>query len=511
MIYNLKEVLSTLPLPPKYDATGVSTKWKCRIVPMIKEGDHEDEQLLAAFLESTPVKLAESRAEDAHKRCGHDALRFVCDTKWNTFSRPKIAFKAGWAGPGTEMEEDRFHALITAFDQVFNGTKRVPVSLDSSDVSTAGVEDVLNLQMFHRPEDSLPVLGELLLWPNVLCDSEICDNATRLSQRGATTWWHLDDSGECVMQAALPLSGEHSLFGGIDAKNFPGLLTGRVPAKLFLYGPRDSYDWFMADDETEVSGKITSLDIFHTPDEFLPEAEYLPVIVVAVLEAGAHPLVSPPNIPHVVVTMNDCVMVEQRRVSNLFLCEVAFFLNKVRHWSNSPIVYPYLQDHLQSEPFVRSRVVPSLLETFQTNDGCTRVDHLLLVCVVRSLYSISQFPDHFALAADSRKTLQHTLQGERFLVLLPQADRERLTKYWDVRRKWVKPGCVLKFDDERDAFTTVIYLDNKSVFGPVRKSLVHCRADYHMMEAALKVSHDSLCHTLSSLKKKDELLLSDLF
>ena len=40
----------------------------------------------------------------------------------------------------------------------------------------------------------------------------------------------------------------------------------------------------------------------------------LPTMHVALLEAGGPPLLSPPNWPHLVLTLQDCVMVEQRRV-----------------------------------------------------------------------------------------------------------------------------------------------------------------------------------------------------
>ena len=40
----------------------------------------------------------------------------------------------------------------------------------------------------------------------------------------------------------------------------------------------------------------------------------LPTFYVAPLEAGGCPLLSPPNWPHMVLTTQDCVMVEQRKV-----------------------------------------------------------------------------------------------------------------------------------------------------------------------------------------------------
>ena len=48
----------------------------------------------------------------------------------------------------------------------------------------------------------------------------------------------------------------------------------------------------------------------------------LPTFWVAPLEAGGCPLLSPPNMIHLVLTVRDCVMVEERRLSLMFLDEV---------------------------------------------------------------------------------------------------------------------------------------------------------------------------------------------
>ena len=37
------------------------------------------------------------------------------------------------------------------------------------------------------------------------------------------------------------------------------------------------------------------------------------------------PLLSPPNVPHLVITVDTCVMVEQRKISKFFLDEVLYF------------------------------------------------------------------------------------------------------------------------------------------------------------------------------------------
>lgn len=89
----------------------------------------------------------------------------------------------------------------------------------------------------------------------------IVDNATRLSKRGAVTWWHLDDCGEFVYQVrrnadqrprarvptehwftsyktaarcqvALPLGGAPHLVGP----------NGLPVTKIFVFAPVDAYD-----------------------------------------------------------------------------------------------------------------------------------------------------------------------------------------------------------------------------------------------------------------------------
>lgn len=98
------------------------------------------------------------------------------------------------------------------------------------------------------------------------------------------------------------------------------------------------------DVECNKSGRWASLDLFNTPDDALPDAERLPPIVVAPLAAGAAPLLSPPNAPHYVVTLQDCCMVEQRVVLHAHLDEAWHFVSdRAKAWAEPPIVYPVLR------------------------------------------------------------------------------------------------------------------------------------------------------------------------
>jgi hypothetical protein len=74
----------------------------------------------------------------------------------------------------------------------------------------------------------------------------------------------------------------------------------------------------------------------------------LPCFYVAPLEAGGRPLLSPPNAPHLVLTIQDCVMVEERRIFRLFLDDVDLFLRRAHLWSDLPIMYPFISETLAS-------------------------------------------------------------------------------------------------------------------------------------------------------------------
>jgi len=82
--------------------------------------------------------------------------------------------------------------------------------------------------MFHRDDEGaprIPKLPQALEWPlpDLFGDGGAapapdsattlrhpCDMATRISAKGALTWWHLDDGGEFVIQVGLPLGRQRA-------------------------------------------------------------------------------------------------------------------------------------------------------------------------------------------------------------------------------------------------------------------------------------------------------------
>lgn len=109
--------------------------------------------------------------------------------------------------------------------------------------------------------------------------------------------------------------------------------------KVCIFAEKSAYELITQDDVTNSTRCFTGLDLFNTPDSVLPvsgtgeAAVPLPRFTVAILEAGGRPVLSPPNSVRLVITVDSCVLVEQRRVSKLFLDEVAY--------EPHPFVHPY--------------------------------------------------------------------------------------------------------------------------------------------------------------------------
>jgi len=139
-----------------------------------------------------------------------------------------------------------------------------------------------------------------------------------------------------------------------------GVRSKNTLADLSTYVPQD--------EECNATGRIAAFDPFRTPTHALPltpsppppslppsstlpsprprhRRAHLPRFWVAPLEAGGCPLLSPPNLPHLVLTVRDCVVVEERRVSLWFLDEVTSFLRRASLWRTLPILYPLIRGH----------------------------------------------------------------------------------------------------------------------------------------------------------------------
>lgn len=179
----LKHVLQSIDGVPSELIEDVSERWQCDIVTDESNGD----RIATAIAEEQPVLCDKSLAAAVHTECGSDGLAFVA--QYDGFPKPKICMRSGWGAPGSVVTGDDHVDLVSSFTDVVQ--------------PSSPAEPPRNLQMFHRPgsdaDPGLPVLAQHLHWPLLspfLSTSEggvIVDSATRVSKRGAVTWWHLDD------------------------------------------------------------------------------------------------------------------------------------------------------------------------------------------------------------------------------------------------------------------------------------------------------------------------------
>ncbi|QDZ22209.1 hypothetical protein HOP50_07g47490 [Chloropicon primus] len=373
----LREVLEEWGVPTRL-TEGMSTRWRCKVAPLAST----ESQVFEYVLKGVPVLLADPKYAsapfqviqgDEGKGC---ALEYYCDSSFD-FCRPKIAFLGGWGAPGRDLCDEEYLSLVGSFKDVVDPLNQNPK----------------NLQMFHREEEEqgygeegkgkIPVLPRELEWPLPMMlgssrgeEAEpdasdvgvVCDNATRLSQRGAVTWWHLDDGGEFVLQVGLPLKEDKQK----DARYWDK--SGKPIVKIFIFAEKSHYKLITQDLEGNKTGRAACLDLFTTPSEYLPDDAMLPVFWVAPLLAGGYPLLSPPNAPHMVVTAQDCVMIEQRRISKVFLDEVEYFLRRARIWNKDPILYDFIEKDLQDGEKILRHVAEPLMT--QAEECLSQVDAL---------------------------------------------------------------------------------------------------------------------------------------
>ena len=326
--HEMRALFASWGLPEAFHA-GVARSWRCRLVPLAATEAEQRRHAIAGTPFLAPPELARG-VFDAMARTGGspperggvpadagssaddasppppptpDAVRWACDSPWSRFARPKVAMVGGWGAPGSHLLSDRHMRMVHSFAEVVDAP------------------EPLNLQMFHRDADDrggVPTLPRFLRWPlPELFDPEPnpdpnrpetepepeparedtpttappsapsapggvgvpLDRATRLSAAGALTWWHLDDCGEFVFQVGLPVDeGESSTARrGAARPRPPGLIGpgGKPVVKLFVFAPREAYEWIAQDREMNKTTRQCALDLFDTPAHVVPSVEEL--------------------------------------------------------------------------------------------------------------------------------------------------------------------------------------------------------------------------------------------
>eukprot|EP00998_Keelungia_sp_KM082_P005720 NODE_2020_length_1156_cov_68.090379_g2003_i0.p1 GENE.NODE_2020_length_1156_cov_68.090379_g2003_i0~~NODE_2020_length_1156_cov_68.090379_g2003_i0.p1 ORF type:complete len:353 (-),score=92.82 NODE_2020_length_1156_cov_68.090379_g2003_i0:98-1078(-) len=299
--------------------------------------------------------------------------------------------------------------------------------------------------------------------------------ATRLSKRGAVTWWHLDDAGELVSQAALPLAYD----GLVEPGTGPG---GKPVVKIFIIVPKGAYALINQDEETNEEENYQALDILNTPDEMLPgpdepyrvEDDPLPILWVAPLETGGRQFTLTPNVLHMVLTVQTCVMVEQRRISKLLLDDVLFLIARSNNWQHPPIVYEFVQQCLSDPDFLRSNVInvlAPLLENVDTPDQIRcRAYHSLNVALCN--FAAPDNVDALAeLLAANEQPLDVVAERNGYMISSMEEEVPGVLQVfdsanWDTHAESAERG-----------WCCIVHESGRARYGPLRKTADEAAAD----------------------------------
>eukprot|EP01061_Rhynchopus_euleeides_P023538 TRINITY_DN38289_c0_g1_i1.p1 TRINITY_DN38289_c0_g1~~TRINITY_DN38289_c0_g1_i1.p1 ORF type:complete len:535 (+),score=206.14 TRINITY_DN38289_c0_g1_i1:109-1713(+) len=480
--YCLRDVLQGWGVDPaRWER--MSPKWRCRLAPF----SNTEDEILANLGQEMPSILERKYVADVHDACGEDGLSMMLQGEGNVLKRPKLAFNSSWGVPGADLIHESHltvvHKLSDVFDHPENPTPR-------------------NLQMFHRntpDEPNIPVLPSLFSWPGFLEETSIkCDKATRFSQKNALTTWHLDDCGEFVFQTALKSPVKDTSLIGLD---------GGAVVKIFFCTPKWAYDMVTQDQDQNRMMKFAQVDLWGERCERLPPSEDLPVITLCLIEAGGRPLLLYPNIPHTVLTVDDSVLVEERRVSTLFLDEVAYFYYRSRQSTQPPIMYSFVTDDCTDASRFERLAANPLMEIASNGDVSETLRRSGLSAASKSgavkrrayasLLSALKYDDVFTLSDAGRAKVSALLHAanssaaaEGNAVLYSEGARALHDDLMSENLRLIPGvstlpyGVVRHYPTER--FMAYCQVDGSPVFGPLRPTLAAATADRKSLFARLE-------------------------
>lgn len=285
-----------------------------------------------------------------------------------------------------------------------------------------------------------------------------------------------------------------------------GDAKGKI-VKVFIFAELDDYDFIFQDEETNSTGRIAAFDPFRTASSSLPTGGKLPTFWVAGLRAGGEPLLSPPNMPHMVITTENCVMVEERRVSVLFMDEVCYFMNRAAKWHTIPILYHFLRYNLCQSNMVEE-YVSKLLAVMNSSHTQASIS----ACAKQSLIAISQFLWHpqfedmeldrslLLLKENTMGSLREVLKTQSVdLTLRHERHRRASFLLGNMRQEVTDLGWGLQStESDTPRFASVVHDGGKAVWGPARTALPLALEDHLCMQLAL--DSGNLGETLSRMK-----------
>ena len=230
----------------------------------------------------------------------------------------------------------------------------------------------------------------------------------------------------------------------------------------------------------------------------------MPVFWVAPLMAGGFPLLSPPNSIHMVVTAQDCVMIEQRRISKVFLDECEYFMRRAKIWSTTPIFYPFIREVLSSPEKITTQIIVPLVTQAESywREGVTAAGKRKLARIVSSLRTLSNenfFPPMNAESKEAVRGLEAKVESLGIdAALIDPREAERAALAADMATEEEK----VHFLGGLGVFFAMVHERGQPRWGPPRDTREAALKDRKKMKRASMERHLHEC--IVELKKNAE-------
>ena len=242
---------------------------------------------------------------------------------------------------------------------------------------------------------------------------------------------------------------------------------------------------------------VAAVDPFRCPSHWLPKDRsgqpVLPTFYIAALEAGGPPLMSAPNMPHMVITIQDCVMVEQRRLSLMCMDEVAYFAERVRRWRDPPVLYKAFSQGMSDAVYVGQRIIMPLLRRLRAAvmaglDTLSPSERLFAQRSYLSLQALVKYRRNFAIAPELLRSLkQHLTDAAAAAPTLAQQDgRGQHLEAAQQNMRQAASGVTCLPNGQ---FVAYIHVAARPRWGTVRDNLGRAKVDQKLLQDAVKAGN----------------------
>ena len=197
--------------------------------------------------------------------------------------------------------------------------------------------------------------------------------------------------------------------------------------------------------------------------------------------------------------VQDCVMIEQRRILKLFMDEVHYFLERTTKWKTEPILYTFITEDLRDEDYVETHIVNLLMHIYEKEPSV----HVRR-CVIQSLTAVLHMVERQCLNMSrsclarlvawlKREGSSSVLLDVRFLRQQQELVDLQSSQMYGVTRVFVRSSSSSSSisRDLRGSYVGYVHVHGRVRFGKLRDTaMLALRDRQNMLRAMGTISKD---------------------